>query len=358
MLSLCEVYKMVKKSMLTLFLCIIIITAVGLSGCTSMVTTPSPTPSAPKTVTITDSNGQTFTLPGVANRIVVTNSNAAEVLIAIGAVDKIVGGTSIIKTDPTLSPYLTNTTDVGDWQNPSIEDIIALKPDVVITYSSPPLKNLDQFKAANITVIALDCYKINNLTSDVKEMGILAGEEQNATTYGDFIDQYYNMVVGRVSNLTDDQKPLVYWEQNKDYSTAGMGSGGHNLIKLVGGKNIFGNETSSYPQVSAEAVTEADPQIIIKTVTYGATLQNITTLRNNLLNRTGMASIGAVKNGKVYILSGSIALGPRRVIGLLYMAKIVHPELFTDLDPAAVQTEYAQKFVSGTNVGVFIYPTP
>jgi iron complex transport system substrate-binding protein len=349
---------MVNKSLVTLFLCIIIITAVGLSGCTNSVTTPSPTASAPKTVTITDSNGQAFTLPTVANRIVVTNSNAAEVLIAIGAVDKIVGGTSIIKTDPTLSPYLTNITDVGDWQNPSIENIIALKPDVVITYSSPPLKNLDQFKAANITVIALDCYKINNLTSDVKAMGILTGDEQNATTYGNFIDQYYNMVASRVANLTDSQKPLVYWEQNKDYSTAGKGSGGDNLINLVGGRNVFGNETASYPLVSAESVTQADPQIVVKTVTYGASLQNITTLRNNLMNRTGMGSISAVKNDKVYILSGSIALGPRGLIGLLYMAKIVHPELFTDLDPAAVQNAYAEKFVSGTNVGVFIYPTP
>lgn len=309
-------------------------------------------------ITITDSNGQTFTLPHVANRIIVTNSNAAEVLIAIGARDKIVGGTDIITTDPTLSPLLQNITDVGDWQDPSVESILALKPDVVITYSNPPLEDLAQLQAANITVIALDCYKMDNISSDIREMGILTGEEQNAMAYTGFFDYYCNIVANRTANLTSAQKPSVYWEENADYASAGQGSGGDDLIKIVGGTNIFGNVTNSYPQVSAEAVTAANPQIIIKTITYGATLQNMTDLRNSVMNRTGMENISAVQNGKVYILSGSIDLGPRGVIGMLYMAKILHPDLFSDIDPAAVQQEYAQKFVPGTDTGIFIYPTP
>lgn len=329
------------------------------SGCTSPSTTPAatPTPVVNASVTITDSNGNSITLPSTANRILVTNSDAAEVLIAIGARDKIVGITDTVKQNPLLAPLLSNVTSVGIWDNPSVEKIAELKPDVVITYASWKPKDADEFKAANITLIGLDCYKLNTLSRDITALGAIAGEDKNATAYASFIQDNINLVKNRTANLTDAQKPLVYWEQNSAFSSAGNGSGGDDLIKAAGGINVAGNQSGSYPKVSAEWVTQQNPDIILKTTGYNTTQANMSSIIQEIDNRTGLASTNAVKNNKVYVMKTSLAFGPKGVIGLMYTAKIVHPDLFKDMDPNVVFDQYASRFIPGANI-LSIYPVP
>jgi iron complex transport system substrate-binding protein len=336
-------------------MCAVILTAI-VSGCTGPSTTPTPSV-APKSITITDSNGNNVTLPATANRILVTNSDAAEVLIAIGAKDKIVGITDTVQKNQLLAPILRNVTSVGIWDNPSVEKIAELKPDVVITYASWKPKNVDQFNAANITFVSLDCYKLNTLSSDIRALGTIAGEEQNATAYAQFVDDNIKLVKDRTANLTDGQKPHVYWEQNSALSSAGNGSGGDDLIKAAGGINIAGNQSGTYPKVSAEWVTQQKPEIILKTTGYETTQANMSSVISALANRTDLAISPAVANKKVYVMKTSIAFGPKGVIGLVYTAKIIHPELFSDVDPNAAFNQYASRFVPGANI-TSIYPIP
>lgn len=326
------------------------------SGCTSPSTTPTPS-AAPTSITITDSTGKNVTLPATANRILVTNSDAAEVLIAIGAKDKIIGISDTVKNNQLLAPMLSTVPSVGVWDNPSVEKIAELKPDVVITYASWKPKNADQFNAANITFVALDCYRLNTLSADIRAMGTIAGKEQNATAYAQFVDDNIKLVKDRTANLTNESKPHVYWEQNSAFSSAGSGSGGDDLIKAAGGLNIAGNQSGTGPKVSSEWVAKENPQIILKTTGYATTPANMSGIIAEINNRTGLASTSAVADHKVYVLKTSIAFGPKGVIGLMYTAKIIHPELFKDIDPNTAFDQYASRFVPGANISS-VYPIP
>jgi len=334
--------------------------ATALAGCTSPTVTPSATPTATaQPVTITDSTGKVITLPHAADRIVVTNSDCAEVLIALGAKDKIVGIVNTVNNTPLMASQLGNVTSVGVWDNPSVEDILALKPDVVISYASWKPKNIDQFTAANITLVQLDCYKMDNLTSDIQKMGVLSGEEDNATAYVNFIEDNMKIVTDRTANVTADQKPAVYWEQNTTtITTAGKGSGGDTLIRMAGGNNIAGNQTQAYPQVSAEWILQSNPDIIIRNVGYVKSQDYMAGMITNVENRTGMENVNAVKNKKVYVMSTAVAYGPKGFMGMLYMGKILYPDRFKDVDPQKALDTYAQRFVPGANDYVYIYPSP
>jgi iron complex transport system substrate-binding protein len=289
----------------------------------------------------------------------VTNSDAAEVLIALGAKNKIVGIVNTVNSTPLMASLLGNVTSVGVWDNPSIEDIIALKPDVVIAYASWKPKNLDQFAVANITLVQLDCYKMDNLTSDIRKVGVLAGEEDNASAYAGFIEEKMGIVNQRIANVTDSQKPKVYWEQNMTAITsAGKGSGGDTLIRMSGGNNIAGNLTQAYPPVSAEWILQSNPDIIVRNVGYVKSQQYMADKIASIENRTGMAEVAAVKNNKVYIMSTAVAYGPKGFMGMLYLSKILYPDRFADVDPAKALDTYAQKFVPGANDYVYIYPVP
>jgi iron complex transport system substrate-binding protein len=336
------------------------IMAAALSGCTSPTTSPSITPTATaKPVSIVDSTGKTITLPAAANRIIVTNSDAAEVLIALGAKDKIVGIVNTVNNTPLMASQLGNITSVGVWDNPSIEDIIALKPDVVVSYASWKPKNLAQFQTANITLVQLDCYKMDNLTSDIRKMGVICGEEENATAYVGFIEDNMKTVTDRISNVTESQKPHVYWEQNTTtITTAGNGSGGNTLIKMSGGINIAGNLTQMYPQVSAEWIPQSNPDVIIRNVGYVKSQDYMAGKIADIKSRAGMENVNAVKDDRVYIMSTAVAYGPKGFMGMLYMGKILYPDRFSDVDPQKALDTYAQKFVPGANDYVYIYPSP
>ncbi|WP_230742565.1 ABC transporter substrate-binding protein [Methanooceanicella nereidis] len=335
-----------------------------LVSCVSGCTQPTPTtgPDEGKDgqgITVIDSKGNMINLSEPARRIIVTNSDAAEVLIAIGAKDTIIGVSNTVKNNPLLSGLLADVEDIGDWQNPNMEKIVQLQPDVVIVYSSWQPKNIDQFEAANITIVASDCYKMYTLTSDIKSMGVLTGKEEKANEFAKFLDDNMELVRVRTANITEAEKPDVYWEQNAAYSTAGNGSGGDTLVIMAGGINIAGGESGSYPKVSAEWVLDKNPDVIIKTAsTTTASIENMTLIRNDLMGREGMPKVDAVKNDRVYVGSQAIMFGPKGVVGLLYTAKIIHPDLFADVDPVKVLDEYAQKYVDGANKGAFIYPNP
>jgi iron complex transport system substrate-binding protein len=166
-------------------------------------------------------------------------------------------------------------------------------------------------------------------------------------------------VTDRISNVTESQKPHVYWEQNTTtITTAGNGSGGNTLIKMSGGINIAGNLTQMYPQVSAEWIPQSNPDVIIRNVGYVKSQDYMAGKIADIKSRAGMENVNAVKDDRVYIMSTAVAYGPKGFMGMLYMGKILYPDKFSDVDPQKALDTYAQKFVPGANDYVYIYPSP
>jgi iron complex transport system substrate-binding protein len=78
--------------------------------------------------------------------------------------------------------------------------------------------------------------------------------------------------------------------------------------------------------------------------------------RSEIMSRPTWGKIDSVKSGKVYMLSSDIYTSPRAVVGIAYMAKWLHPELFQDVDPEAINKEFLEKFHGLELKGVWAYP--
>ena len=83
-------------------------------------------------------------------------------------------------------------------------------------------------------------------------------------------------------------------------------------------------------------------------------------LRDAVASRPGWDAIDAAKNDQVYVLSNDILGGAQHFVGVAYLAKLFHPDLFSDLEPVIIHSEYLTRFqgldYDLSENGVFVYP--
>ncbi|MDD1723689.1 MAG: ABC transporter substrate-binding protein [Methanospirillum sp.] len=304
-------------------------------------------PATLSSINITDSTGDVYHFDRAVNRIISQNDDATELLNAIGADDKIVGVTDLAMNKPYLQEKFPHATSIGDWLFPDVETILALKPDVMVTYSTSKPRNLDKLQNANVTVVNCDAYRLNSLLSDTSALGLLTGNEDKARHFIDFNKRYLSLVESRLPENSTGYPLRVYAEAYSDYSVMTERSAGGQYLEALHVRNIYGNHTSDWATVSPEWVIAQNPDVIIKFATDPAKGENLSSVRVRIMNRAGYSTISAVKNHRVYVLDGNLGSSPRAVIGLVYAAKAIYPDKFDDIDPVYILDEYSQEFVHG-----------
>lgn len=89
-------------------------------------------------------------------------------------------------------------------------------------------------------------------------------------------------------------------------------------------------------------------------------ISDVKRLRDEILSRPELANVNAVKDNRVYIDDGNMATGIQMPIAIAYYAKLLQPELLSDLDPEAIQQEFLSKYCfldyNLNEHGIFFYP--
>jgi len=297
-------------------------------------------------------------------KIVVLNSDAVELICALGAEDRVVGITESVAQSGFFN-RLKGRPIVGRWNNPNYERIAEVEPEVLIAYGRHPGPELEEkLEPLGIKVVRMDCYKIGSLCSEVKTLGIMLGKEKEADELVNFYQRYLRLVGERVKQLKSEERVRVYVESYSDFTSVARGSGGHQMCITAGGVNIAAEEPVPYPKISPEWVLEENPQVVVKAVTpslapcgYGVEdTKALTKLREKIMSRPGWPQTDAVKNSRVYLISADIWTGPQAFIGIAYMAKWLYPERFRDLHPESVHKEYLKRFFGLKYRGIFVWP--
>jgi len=344
-------------------LIIALIVASILGGYAWIARPPAPTPApALRTITIVDSAGRYVEVPWPVKRIADLSGYAAMVLTELGAKDTIVGISTYQKNDP----WAPNVTDIGYWGKPNIEAIIATKPEVVITLVRWPKPGEleEKLEPLGIRVVRLDLYKIETLFSETKLLGLLVNKTREADELIKYWKGVLDLIEQRIVKIRPEQRVRVYWEHFTDYTTVGPGSGYDELIRLAGGINVFAESPVPFPRVSAEAVIEKNPDVILKAAPstvvgrpYGLTdPAPLKEIRDRISARPGWANIKAVKEGRIYLLFTGQADGFGRIALLTYVAKAFYPDLFRDVSPEAYLEHWLKNNLGIEPTGIWFYP--
>ena len=318
-----------------------------------------------KELTIIDAVGKAVTIYKPIKRIVVCHAMFAEVLRSLGAEDKIVGIPSYMAEYTVFYPDLSKLPTVGGASKPDSEAILSLNPDLVIVYGT--WAEYLEGHLQNIAPVARLTYRPFSTTEeDIRKLGYIVDREKEAEELIDFHEGYLSIIKDRIAGVSEDEKPRVYLEYS-DYRTTAIGSGTHEMLIMAGGRNIAADLTG-FPYVDPEWVIEQNPDIIIArarstVIPCGYSEDDplaIKEKREKIMNRPELAEVEAVKNEKVYCFTTAISTGLSYFIGIPYIARWLHPDLFDDLDPEAVHQEYLTRFqrldYDLDEHGVFAYP--
>ena len=102
------------------------------------------------------------------------------------------------------------------------------------------------------------------------------------------------------------------------------------LIRLAGGRDLFGQEGEPSPVILWKDVIKADPEAMI-VAPCGFTLQQSIAEMTLLIEKQGWSDLACVRNNKVYVADGKHFFnrpGPRLLESLQILAEIMHPDIF------------------------------
>ncbi len=324
---------------------------------------------------VTDSSGRTHTIDAAPSRIVVMNGETLETLRSLGVDPSIIVGIDKYSADrPSFFPEYADTPVVGSIWSPDYEAIVSLRPDAVFLYATTSKDACDEIQnklegtIPGVRVFRFDCYQPGTYASEILALGAIFDREAEAAEFAAFYTGTLDTIAARVSGIAEAERAGVYLENWKDYKTGSSGSGYEEKIRMAGGRNVFSSLPTEYPEIDPEAVIGADPDVIVKLIGAGSydaggydneDTGAIPGYYTGLTERSGWMGLSAVKNEDLHLLHNDIFGGPQHFIGVVYMAKWCYPEVFADIDPAAIHQVYLtdyQRLSLNLADEIFTYP--
>lgn len=269
--------------------------------------------------TVRDMHGREIVLAAPPQRIVSLVPSATEMIFALGGDDRLVG-----RTDFCDYPAAARAkTSVGGMINPSLETLVALKPDlVIVTSSGNREETFTQLTRLRIPVYQVGAERIAEVKDVARRLAALTGREAAVAPLLDTIDRRIAAVREAVRPFGRPRVLYVLWPD--PLIVPGRRALVTDLIDIAGGDNLTAADADDYPRYSLEAAVAKSPEVIVL-ANHGSTSGPIALDRWKRLT-----SLPAIKTGRVHSVDGNLMhrYGPRVLDGLDQLARAIHPEAF------------------------------
>ena len=204
-----------------------------------------------------DDAGHAIVLAAPAQRIVSLAPHATELLFAAGAGAHVV---AVLKGSDAPAAA-TRLPRIGDVAGLDLERIVALSPDLVVTWPYTTPGQVALLRERGIAVFMTDAHEPEDIARDLEALGVLAGSEATAAPAARALRER----AAAITRARAGRKPVRVFYQVASAPIFTIG-GGHlidHALARCGGVNVFGDTRVPAPQVDVEAVLARKPDAIV-----------------------------------------------------------------------------------------------
>jgi iron complex transport system substrate-binding protein len=277
-----------------------------------------PPAAADSSISLRDDAGRTARVAGPARRIIALVPSVTETVVALGAADRLVG-----RTDFDHGPAVDRLPSIGGGLDPSVETLVALRPDLVLgweTTGRPELR--DRLTALGIPVFSIKTEDTTDVFRAVRNLGRLTGRAGAADSLAASLRA--ELAAVRASVAGASRPTVFYMAWNDPPLTAGPRTFISQVIEVAGGRNVFADATALWPTVSLEEIVRRQPEVVVVPVGEQGS-KRVEELRR----AAGWRELRALQGGRGVVVPAEVVNqpGPRLGEAARAMRDAIHPEL-------------------------------
>jgi iron complex transport system substrate-binding protein len=194
---------------------------------------------------------------GKVQRVVTLAPSLTEMVIAMGARERLVG---VSRFD--VDKAVEGLPRVGGFVDPSVEAVVALKPDLVLVQPGPGNQRpVERMAELGIPVLLLPLHSVADTLAALRAVGKALGQEPQAEALISNIEASRARVREAAKKLPAPRVMLVYGFE--PLVVAGPGSFADELLRDAGAINIAADGGSAYPVYSVERAVRARPGVVV-----------------------------------------------------------------------------------------------
>ncbi len=259
---------------------------------------------------VTDDRGVSVTLTRTPQRIVTLLPSLTETVCALGQCHRLVG----VDRYSNHPAQVRSLPQVGGGVDPSVEAVVALKPDVVLAAISS--RGIERLESLGLKVLALEPRNVADVQRVIGKLGQVL-EVDDAQRIWRTIDAGVSAAAQSLSVRARAQR--VYFEASSGPYAAGPQSFIGELLARLGAGNIIAPELGPFPKINPEYVVRADPDLIMLSERNA----------QGLAQRPGWAAMRAIREQRVCVFSAAqadvlVRPGPRMAEAARLMAQCLN----------------------------------
>ena len=230
------------------------------------------------------------------DRIVVLDPAVVEMVYLLGGEDKLVGIAKLERSKIWPEEKTEKVESVGTFINPSLEKIIALKPDLVI-------ESIDKsLTSNNIEIIKIQANSIEDIFKNFQKVAKILGKEKEAEK----IIAEKRQKIEEIKKIDTTEKKGLFILAPTPMRVFGKGTLPNDIMEMLNIKNIAAGMEGMSPTLTPEYIIKENPDIIL---TFVKDPQEIVKANPQIKD------ISAIKNNKFVVLeTGQILRGSPRMI--------------------------------------------
>jgi iron complex transport system substrate-binding protein len=291
--------------------------------------------SGPATRSLTDETGRRVKIPADVKRVVSLAPNLTEIVFALGKGDQLAGDTDFCD----YPPEATKKPHVGGPQNPNFEQIVALKPDLILATAINRHETVDALDRLGLPVFQTDPHSVNEMVATVEHIGNALNLTETTAPLVNDLRARLGELDRRLTGTQPRRVLFIVWTD--PLISVGRDTFIADALRHAGARSVV-DTGAEWPRVNLEEIVKLQPEFLVFAGAHaGDTQHDIDALRS----RPGWRQLNAMRQGNIVVISDAINRpAPRMVDAIEQLARALHPELFVaHKDSSAVTKQITEE---------------